>query len=207
MAIGANMTKREQSLVGLGVISILAAVAFWYFVYNPKSQQIAAVTAHTDSVETLNRQARIDLKRGTAKQLQSEAVQYEENLRLMRLLVPTTNEVPALLEDVSTAARRVGLDIASVEPAPVVEGEQFDTYRYKVSAMGGYHAIAQFLSNVGSLNRIVAPVGVDLKPHTIDRTKTKVKSGESMLDATFQIQTYITRTTPLVLRSEGGPPR
>ena len=196
------MTKREQTLVAGGVIAILAAVAFWYFVYNPKSAEIAAITAHTDSVETLNRQARVDLKRGTAQQLQSEASEYEENLRLMRLLVPTSNEVPALLEDVSTAARRVGLDIASVEPAPVVQGEQFDTYRYKVSAMGGYHAIAQFLANIGSLNRIVAPVGLELKPHAVDKNKTKVKGGESLLDATFQIQTYVTRTTPLILSKE-----
>jgi type IV pilus assembly protein PilO len=106
--------------------------------------------------------------------------------------VPTTNEVPALLENVSTAARRVGLDIASVEPMPVIIGEQFDTYRYKVSVKGGYHALAGFLTNVGSLNRIVAPVALDVKQQSpADKKKARPKEGESTLDTDFQIQTYI----------------
>jgi len=199
MAIGANMTKREQMLVAVGAIALLAAGAFWYFVYNPQHDQIATLSAHVDSVETLNRRAKNDLRRGTAQQLEAEAKQYEENLRLMRLLVPTSNEVPALLEDISTAGRRVGLDIASVEPQAVIQGEQFDTYRYKISVMGGFHPIAQFLTNIGSLNRIVAPVGLEIKPHALDKVNNKPKSGQSLLDATFQVQTYVVRTTPLVL--------
>jgi type IV pilus assembly protein PilO len=203
MAIGANMTQREQVLTGLGILGLVAAGLFWYFVFNPKAQTLAALSAHVDSVETMNRQARVDLTRGTAKQLQDQAAEYEHNLDLMRQLVPTTNEVPALLEETSTAARRVGLDLASVEPVPVIQGEQFDTYRYKVSVMGGYHELAEFLSNVGSLDRIMAPVGLELKPHPAGGPASKQqKPGESLLDATFQLQTYVARTTPLVAGKE-----
>jgi type IV pilus assembly protein PilO len=111
----------------------------------------------------------------------------------LRQVVPTTNEVPALLENVSTAARRVGLDLSSVEPMPVLVGDQFDTYRYKLSVTGGYHAIASFLTNVGSLNRIIAPVALTLKPLSPqDQKKIRIqKKGESLLDSDFQIQTYI----------------
>lgn len=204
MAIGANMTQREQMLAGLGILGLVAAGLFWWFVYNPKAATITALNAHADTVETMNRQARVDLARGTASQLKTEAAVYEKNLKLMRELVPTTNEVPALLEDVSTAARRVGLDLASVEPVPVVPGEQFDTYRYKVSVMGGYHELAEFMTNVGSLNRIMAPVALDLKPHASNnQSQNRAKPGESLLDASFQIQTYVARTTPLVLGKEG----
>ena len=200
MAIGENMTQREQILVGIGVAGILVAVAFWYFVYNPKTVILAARAAHVDSVEASNRQARVDLARGTAQQLQVEAAQYRQNLDLMRQLVPTSNEVPALLENVSTAARRVGLDLATVEPVPVIEGTQFDTYRYKIGVMGGYHAVAQFLTNVASLDRIIAPVGLTLKAHgAVDVRQLRVsqKPGEALLDAAFQVQTYVARTTPL----------
>jgi len=203
MAIGDNMTQRDQAMTGVGILGIVAAGLFWWFVFTPKAQTLAAMSAHVDSVETLNRQARVDLTRGTAKQLQDQAAAYERNLDLMRQLVPTTNEVPALLEQTSTAARRVGLDLASVEPVPVIQGEQFDTYRYKVSVMGGYHELAEFLSNVGSLDRIMAPVGLELKPHPVGTPGGKQqKPGESLLDATFQLQTYVARTTPLVLGKE-----
>jgi type IV pilus assembly protein PilO len=117
----------------------------------------------------------------------------------MRQLVPRSNEVPALLEDMSTAARRVGLDLATVEPMPVLPGEQFDTYRYKLAVIGGYHAVGQFLSNVGSLNRIIAPVtlAIRLQPAAA-RTKARVKAGESLINTEFQVQTYVARTTPYV---------
>jgi type IV pilus assembly protein PilO len=202
MAIGANMTQREQALVGVGFIAILLAAAFWWFRFTPQAATITAMGAHTDTVETNNRKARVAIARGTVQQLQSEAAAYQKNLDLMRELVPTSNEVPSLLENVSTAARRVGLDLASVEPEPVIQGDQFDTYRYKISVMGGYHELAEFLTNVGSLDRIMAPVGLDLKPHPADKDKSHQKAGESLLDASFQIQTYVARTTPLVLSKD-----
>ena len=59
-------------------------------------------------------------------------------------------------------------------------------------------AIGQFLSNVGSLNRIIAPVTLQANPHAIaDRTKAHAKKGESLLDTQFLMQTYVARTTPL----------
>lgn len=202
MAIGANMTKREQALVGVGVVAILLAGAFWWFRYTPQAVNLTTMSAHVDTVETNNRRARVAIARGTVQQLQTEAAQYQKNLDMMRELVPTSNEVPSLLENVSTAARRVGLDLASVEPVPVIEGEQFDTYRYKISVIGGYHELAEFLTNVGSLNRIMAPVGLDLKIHSGTKTQANQKAGESLLDASFQVQTYVARTTPLVLNKD-----
>ena len=202
MAIGANMTQREQALVGVGLVCILLAGAFWWFRFSPKQATIAAMSAHVDTVETNNRSARVAIARGTVQQLQTEAATYQRNLDMMRELVPTSNEVPSLLENVSTAARRVGLDLASVEPVPVIQGEQFDTYRYKISVLGGYHELAAFLSNVGSLNRIMAPVGLDLKLHAGTKAQINQKAGESLLDASFQVQTYVARTSPLVLKPD-----
>ncbi|MDQ2890028.1 MAG: type 4a pilus biogenesis protein PilO [Gemmatimonadota bacterium] len=202
MAIGANMTQREQALVGVGVVAILLAFAFWWFRFSPQADRIVALSAHVDTVETNNRRARVAIARGTVNQLETEAAGYQKNLDMMRELVPTSNEVPSLLANVSTAARRVGLDLATVEPVPVIQGEQFDTYRYKVSVLGGYHEVAQFLSNVGSLDRIMAPVGLDLKVHVGDKDKSHQKAGASLLDASFQLQTYVARTTPLMLSKE-----
>jgi len=197
MAFGANMTKREQTLGGIGVVAVLLLVAYWYFLYKPKSAELAVVQTHVDSLDRKNQQARADIAQGSLQKLRAQAVEYEQSLRVMRQLVPRSNEVPALLEDMSTAARRVGLDLATVEPMPVLPGEQFDTYRYKLAVIGGYHAVGQFLSNVGSLNRIIAPVTLAIKLHPVaDRTKARVKKGESLIDTEFQVQTYVARTTP-----------
>jgi type IV pilus assembly protein PilO len=192
MAIGANLTKRDQILISIAVITVALAGAYGYFMYLPKRTELAAIEQHVDVLDKKNQQAKADLANGSVAKLKQQAAEYEASLKALQLLVPTTNEVPGLLENVSTAARRVGLDLASVEPMPVIVGEQFDTYRYKLSVKGGYHAIAGFLTNVGSLNRIVAPVALDVKQQSVqERKKARLKDGESSLDTDFQIQTYI----------------
>src|SRR5437763_6137315 len=197
MAFGANMTKREQSLIGIGVAAVLLLGAYWYFLYRPKAAEMTVIQAHVDSLDKKNQQAKADIAQGSLQKLKAQATEYEQSLKIMRQLVPRSNEVPALLEDISTAARRVGLDLASVEPMPVLPGEQFDTYRYKLGVSGGYHPVGQFLSNVGSLNRINAPVTMQIKLHPVTaQTKERVKKGESLIDTDFQLQTYVARSTP-----------
>jgi type IV pilus assembly protein PilO len=197
MAIGANMTKREQMWGGIGVAAIAVLALYWYFLYKPKAAELAATEIHVDSLEKKNQQAKADIATGSLQKLRAQSSEYEQSLKVMRQLVPRSNEVPALLEDISTAARRVGLDLATVEPMPVLPGEQFDTYRYKLAVTGGYHPVGQFLSNVGSLNRIIAPVSMAIKLHPIaDKTKARLKKGESLVDTEFQVQTYVVRTVP-----------
>lgn len=196
MAIGANLTRRDQLLVAAGVLSFALAGAYGYFLYMPKNEDLDAIQQHVEVLDQQNAQAKAALANGSLQRLRMEATQFAAELAVLRQIVPTTNEVPALLENVSTAARRVGLDLSTVEPMPVLVGEQFDTYRYKLSVTGGYHAIASFLTNVGSLNRIIAPVALTLKPLSPqDQKKIRIqKKDESLLNSDFQIQTYISHT-------------
>jgi type IV pilus assembly protein PilO len=197
MAIGANMTKKEQTYAALGLAAVLLLGGYWYFLYKPKAAELAATQAHVDALDKKNQEARADIAQGSLQKLRAQSAEYDQSLKVMRQLVPRSNEVPALLEDISTAARRVGLDLATVEPMPVLAGEQFDTYRYKLAVIGGYHPVGQFLSNVGSLSRIIAPVTMAIKLHPIaDKTKARVRKGESLIDTEFQVQTYVARTTP-----------
>ena len=192
MAIGANLTKRDQILVAVCVMAFALGGAYGYFMYVPKRAQLATLEEHVTALDTKNEAARRELSNGSVARLTEQAAEYRASLTVLQELVPKTNEVPALLENVSTAARRVGLDLASVEPMPVIQGEMFDTYRYKVSVKGAYHDIAGFLTNVGSLNRIVAPVAVDLKGFDKKNRGPKAPTAGDLL-TDFQIQTYIAR--------------
>ena len=126
MAIGANLTKRDQMLVAVSVLTFALAGAYTYFLYLPKGDDLTAIQEHVDALDKKNSEARADVANGSLQKLRIEAEQYAAQLVLLRQIVPTTNEVPALLENVSTAARRVGLDLSTVEPMPVLVGEQFD---------------------------------------------------------------------------------
>lgn len=190
-------TQREQAMLLVGMIAIGLVAAYWNFVYKPKAAELVVLQERVDSLEIRNARAKVEMASGSVDQLRAEAELLAKDLEVMRQLVPTGNEVPALLEQVSTAARRVGLDLATVQPKPVVEGEQFDTYSYDISVTGGYHAIAKFLSNVGSLTRIVAPMNLSLAAATNPKATAVQRrpEGASALDTKLEIQTYVVRTT------------
>jgi type IV pilus assembly protein PilO len=190
--------QRDQAMVLLVIVAVALIGLYYAYVFSPKADVLASLQAHVDSLDVNNQRAKAELAKGNVDQLRAEAVKLQENLEVMRQLVPTSNEVPALLEQVSTAARRVGLDLATVKPQPVVEGEQFDTYRYQVAVIGDYHALGEFLANVGSLTRIVAPVNLALSPlgngPAVDQRKKALKNNNSVLDSRFELQTYVAKT-------------
>jgi type IV pilus assembly protein PilO len=196
--------QREQTLLAVVVIALLAAGAYWYFPYQSKSVELGEQRARLEQLVEENQKARTELAKGSVEQMRAELALAQDNLGLLRTLIPVSNEVPALLEQVSTAARREGLDVAAVDPQPVVEGPQYDTYRYNIGVIGGYHELAAFLSNVGGLTRIIAPVNVKLLPPSPASAKTPRRGKKSAADieARFQIQTYVARRSGL---DEGAP--
>ena len=153
----ASMWPKDQAgqlKIASGVIAIIGAVVFFLYVYQPTAEELETKRTRVESLTLANGKVKKELARGNAAQLREQAKAYSQNLEVMRQLVPTGNEVPALLEQVSTAARRAGLDLSTVEPQPVVVGDQFDTYRYKLSVFGNYHQVAEFLTNIATLPRI-----------------------------------------------------
>ena len=187
---------RDQKMVAVAVVAFALAALYWNFVWTPRHDELVALEVRLDTLDARNAAARTRIAQGTAAELEAEAARYAKDLEVMRLLVPTHNELPSLIEQVSTAARREGLDLSSIEPQPIVHGETFDTYRYKVSVTGGYHALAEFMTNVGSLTRIVSSVNVGLSLSN-NKNLNAVKLapvGTAAVESQFEIQTYVIRT-------------
>ena len=196
-------SQREQAMMLVSILALALIGLYWTYVFSPKGAALVEMTARVDTLDARNNRARAELANGNVEAVKAEAERHSRDLDVMRQLVPTGNEVPALLEQVSTAARRVGLDLSTVEPSPVIEGEQFDTYRYKISVTGSYHAVAEFLTNVGSLTRIIAPVNLALAPSANPNSSAARQraAGASALDTKFEIQTYVARTA---VSAKGG---
>jgi type IV pilus assembly protein PilO len=199
-------TQRDQKLAVVVILAIGLWAVYWQLVWTPKSATQATLTAHLDTLDSLNRMTKIEVAKGNAAQMKREAAAYTRELEVLEHLVPTGNEVPALVESISSAARRAGLELSDVAPDGVVNGDQFDTYRYKLGVTGPYHQIGEFLSNIATLPRIVAPINLSLTPSS-RVGELKPKKNEQFLDAKFQIQTYVSHasTKPAPPAKVGAP--
>lgn len=196
---GMPTTPRDQAMLAVGIVGLLGAIAYWYFVYDPKNVELDVTRTAIERLDSQNQRAKALLARGTVEELRAESQRLQDNLNLMRTLIPSGNEVPALLDQIIGAARRSGLDIQSFSPGATIEGAEFDTYRYGMNMNGTYHEIAELLTAIGSLRRIIAPVNLRLAPLNVANPRP-MPSDQRMLTATFDIQTYVVKTGP----AEGG---
>ena len=187
--------KRDRILGGVGAASLALAIAYGMLVWQPRRDELVGMQAHVDSLLIINQRAKSELAQGKTNELKIQADLLTADLKVMRLLVPTENEVPTLLDQVSTAARRVGLEIVDVQPLPTLVGDQYEAFKYRLVVRGGtYHQIADLLTNIGSLQRIVAPINVLLNPQSDTRLVKRNKMQN--LEARFEIQTYVAHAPP-----------
>jgi type IV pilus assembly protein PilO len=150
---------------------------------------ITRLTAETDS-------ARQQLAKGTMDDLRRRLDNYRISLELMRRLVPERNEVPNLLDAISTRARIRGVTLSNVAPVSVSPGPvPFETQLYQMSVMGHYDRIGEFLADVASLERIIVPFDLRLTPANQMAAKALGDSSGAMLEARFQIRTYVKTVT------------
>jgi len=190
---GMPTNQRDQLMALVGVVGILGAVAYWWFPFTKAAGEIATTRTHIEQLDQNNQRAKAIMARGSMQQLQEESNRLKANLDLMRSLIPAGNEVPALLQEILGAARRTGLEVSGFNPGATVEGELFNTVKYRLSFQGDYHQIGELLTAVGSLRRIIVPVNVSLSPSAGATAAAAAAKGEQILTANFEIQTYVAR--------------
>ena len=122
---------------------------------------------------------------------------YRVSLELMRRLVPERNEVPNLLDAISTRARIRGVTLSNVAPLSVTPGPApFETHLYQISVLGHYDPIGEFLADIASLERIIVPYDLRLAEAPDQSARALGDSTGGMLEAKFQIRTYVKTNNP-----------
>lgn len=157
-----------------------------------QKEQIAAMQDTVKHLEAQTDSAKRELARGTVEDLRHKLESYRSSLALLRRLVPERNEVPNLLDDISTRAKIRGVNLAEVSPLPEEQGPApFTTYKYNIKVMGHYDQIGEFLGDIASLQRIIVPVDLTIAPASAASAKVLGDSSGAMLEARFQIRTYV----------------
>jgi len=194
----ALLPQDRQSQVMLLITIGMAALGYAFVTYwaQPTGQQIRETSRTIDSLQVIIDRAKQDLASGTVEDLRRKVEQYTALLAVMRRLVPDKNEVPALIDDISTKAKVRGVTIGRIEPFAPETGSPFDTYRYRLEIIGHYDQLGEFLSDIASLPRIIVPQDVLLKPAQQQAQRLLGDTLGSLLEAQFQIRTFVKAAAP-----------
>ncbi|MFL5490240.1 MAG: type 4a pilus biogenesis protein PilO [Gemmatimonadales bacterium] len=155
-------------------------------------ERIVAMRDTITKFEAATDSAKKELARGTVADVRKRLETYRASLVMLRRLVPERNEVPNLLDDISTRSKIRGVTLSQVVPQPVEPGPApFDTYKYNMSVIGRYDQIGQFLADVASLQRIIVPYDITVAAANSSAAKVLGDSTDALLEAKFQVRTYV----------------
>jgi len=148
-----------------------------------------------DSLEGQVRAAQSIVRQGTVAQLERRLAEYRATLDLMRQLVPNGEEIPNLLDDISSRAKVRGAEVVNFQPSNLESGSPFDTKRARIVVKGQYDQIGEFLADIASLPRIIVPYDIRLERVQGPTQDTVRQRQGTLLQASFQIRTYVKSAT------------
>jgi type IV pilus assembly protein PilO len=192
--------EKATPLLALGLAAIVGYIAYTGAVIQmvglnglaARNAHVAAVRDTIARLEAVTDSAKQELARGTVADVRKRLESYRGSLSLLRRLVPERNEVPNLLDDISTRSKIRGVTLSQVVPQPVEQGPApFDTYKYNMSVIGRYDQIGQFMADVASLQRIIVPYDLTIAVANSQAAKVLGDSTGALLEAKFQIRTYV----------------
>jgi len=143
-----------------GTIVILAA-AFWYFVYDPYSTEIAETEGKIAKLQTeINKaKARASNLRFEVEYAEVDA-QFQEALKLL----PNTKEIPSLLKSITQLGTDSQLEFLLFSPQRERAQDFFMEIPVSIEVSGTYHNVAIFFDKVGQMERIVNILNVSMTP-------------------------------------------
>ena len=202
----AMTAKERQQALGLAIgLAIAGAVLFWMYWRAPRIEQQELLRGQIDSLTAQLDSARADLATGTVESIRQRSADFEVTLERMKELVPTGNDVNALIDDIATRARRNGVEIITITPMGEEQAVPFNISRSRWVVVGEYNAIGVMMSDIAQLSRIMVPYDVSL--NSVDEDGAMGEGGQtdestSQVRAEFLIRTFV---KPLqAVESEGG---
>ncbi|CAH1041954.1 type 4a pilus biogenesis protein PilO [Halomonas sp. TD01] len=96
--------------------------------------------------------------------IRSQLTILEDQMVQMQAMLPTSAEIPSLLDSISDAAIENRLTIETIRLRPTVSNTHYIEHPLDIQVRGDYHALAQFVSDISDLARIITQHDLTLVP-------------------------------------------
>ncbi|MCB8888952.1 type 4a pilus biogenesis protein PilO [Vreelandella malpeensis] len=96
--------------------------------------------------------------------VQNQLMDLEEQMGRMRAMLPTSAEIPSLLDSISDAAVDNRLTIEVIRLRATVSNEHYIEHPLDIQVRGGYHQLASFAADISQLARIVTQHDLTIAP-------------------------------------------
>ena len=172
----------RAAVIGL-VLVIVVGAGIWFTIVKDKYPQLqrAQEDEQTLRVTFENKQR----KAANYDAYKAQLAQIEQSFGTMLRQLPGETEIPSLIVDISQTGLASGLQEKLFQPQPEVPKDFYAEKPIKIRLSGGYHEIANFVSGVAALPRIVTLHNMNITPEGQDNYD------ELSLEVTAQTYRYL----------------
>ena len=144
---------RRVKLLMAGILCLLILFAGYYFVIKKQFVDLDGVKAKEQQLKDtfLDKKAlAINLDAYKAQNLEAE-----ETFGVLLKQLPNESEIPDLLIDMTQVGLARGLQFEQIKPGATIEQDFYAEKLVNIKANGSYHQIANFISDIAALPRII----------------------------------------------------
>ncbi len=155
----------RAGVIGIVFAAVVGLGIFWTIVEN-KAPQLARAQ---DDEQTL----RVTFKNKQKKAANYDAykaqlAQMQQSFGTMLRQLPGKTEIPSLIVDISQTGLAAGLQEKLFQPQSEIPKDFYAEKPIKIRLSGGYHEIANFVSGIAALPRIVTLHDINITPEEQD---------------------------------------
>jgi type IV pilus assembly protein PilO len=155
----------RAGVIGIVFAAVVGLGIFWTIVEN-KAPQLARAQ---DDEQTL----RVTFKNKQKKAANYDAykaqlAQMQQSFGTMLRQLPGKTEIPSLIVDISQTGLAAGLQEKLFQPQSEIPKDFYAEKPIKIRLSGGYHEIANFVSGIAALPRIVTLHDINITPEEKD---------------------------------------
>lgn len=165
-SLDANDVGRWPFVFRAGVIGIVfvlvLGILIYYFIVEDKMPALDRVEQEEVTLRDVfeNKQR----KAANFDAYRQQLAQMEQSFGTMLRQLPGQTEIPSLIVDISQTGLAAGLNEKLFVPLPEVPKDFYAEKPITISLSGGYHEIANFVSGIAALPRIVTLHDINITP-------------------------------------------
>jgi len=171
--------------VVFGVLGILLVTALWYmFAMRPINENITDTEAQIQTEQ--DNEVLLRTRLASLKKIQDNELSYLSAIGAMDAQIPSTPQMPALIDDLDVLADETGVDWlgSTIGDPTVIEGQDYFEIPISIRIQGQFFEVLGYLYGMADLERLVRIDNVAVSPTDID--------GFTMLDVTIGAKAFTT---------------
>lgn len=174
-----DIKNPQHQMVILSVlIAALAAILYFTLILNPQISRVFSAVGKNIKMKV--EVGSMEESISNIDRYRSEIGTYRDKVERYERVLPAEQEIPTLLENLSSMAKNSGVKIVGITPVAAIEDKKQHAQVYQeipilINAKSGYHELGNFIANLESADRFMKIVDIGIKMNRASPKKHDVE--------------------------------